>query len=301
MVDYEVEPGEGKKIAESLLKVGGFEGRVFGEAARALKSMFNDKECRRVISFTADIVSTGLRGVLKQLIRDRKFDLIVTTCGTLDHDIARCFSPYFEGDFALDDRVLLKKGYHRLGNVLIPKDSYGPTLERFIQPMLSELYPEPKTAVPPHRLIWDAGMRLDNQDSILYWAYANKIPVIVPGIMDGAFGSQLWLYYQTHRGFQLDMMSDEQLMSDFVFDSKKLGALMLGGGISKHHTIWWAQFKGGLDYAVYLTTAVEYDGSLSGAPLREAISWGKVKPRAKHVTVHGDVTLLLPYLVSASL
>ncbi|MEM4057270.1 MAG: deoxyhypusine synthase family protein, partial [Thermoplasmata archaeon] len=72
-----------------------------------------------------------------------------------------------------------------------------------------------------------------------------------------------------------------------------------GGGISKHHTIWWNQFKGGLDYAVYITTAEEYDGSLSGARLREAVSWGKIKAKAKYITVEGDATIILPILIGS--
>jgi deoxyhypusine synthase len=76
---------------------------------------------------------------------------------------------------------------------------------------------------------------------------------------------------------------------------------MIGGGISKHHTLWWNQFRGGLDYAVYITTAVEYDGSLSGAEVREAISWGKVNVKAKQVTVHGEATAILPLIVAALL
>ena len=73
---------------------------------------------------------------------------------------------------------------------------------------------------------------------------------------------------------------------------------MLGGGISKHHTIWWNQFRDGLDYAVYVTTAVEYDGSLSGAQMREAVSWGKVREDARYITVEGEVTLILPLMVA---
>ena len=76
---------------------------------------------------------------------------------------------------------------------------------------------------------------------------------------------------------------------------------MVGGGISKHHPIWWNQFKGGLDYVVYITTAQEYDGSLSGAKINEAISWGKVKENAKFVTVEGDATIILPLLYGALL
>jgi deoxyhypusine synthase len=73
---------------------------------------------------------------------------------------------------------------------------------------------------------------------------------------------------------------------------------MLGGGISKHHVIWWNQFKGGLDYAVYITTASQYDGSLSGARLTEAVSWGKVKEKAKYTTIDGDITIILPIMFS---
>jgi deoxyhypusine synthase len=114
-------------------------------------------------------------------------------------------------------------------------------------------------------------------------------------------GSQIWLFWQTHKDFAIDLLDDEQKLSDLVFEAKRSGALMLGGGISKHHTIWWNQFRDGLDAAVYITTAVEWDGSLSGARTREAVSWGKVKPTAKHVTVEGDVTVLLPLMVGAAL
>ena len=69
---------------------------------------------------------------------------------------------------------------------------------------------------------------------------------------------------------------DGQMLSGKVFGAKSTGALMIGGGISKHHTLWWNQYRGGLDYALYVTTASEFDGSLSGAKVREAISWGKV-------------------------
>jgi len=125
--------------------------------------------------------------------------------------------------------------------------------------------------------------------------------VFVPGITDGAVGSQVWLYWQDHRGLSFDLLSDEQRLSDLVFEAKRSGAIMLGGGISKHHTIWWNQFRDGLDAALYLTTAVEWDGSLSGARTREAVSWGKVKATARHTTVEGDVTVLFPLMVGAAL
>jgi deoxyhypusine synthase len=127
----------------------------------------------------------------------------------------------------------------------------------------------------------------------------NKIPIYVPGITDGAVGSQLWMFRQTHRDFVIDVLKDEDELAEIVFKARRTGALIVGGGISKHHTIWWNQFKGGLDYTIYLTTAVEWDGSLSGAKVREAISWGKVKETAKHITIEGDATIILPLMIAS--
>ena len=135
----------------------------------------------------------------------------------------------------------------------------------------------------------------------MYWAHKNKIPVIVPGIVDGAVGSQIWLFHQQHKDFKVDILMDETKLSDLIYEAKKSGAFMIGGGISKHHTLWWNQFKGGLDYAVYITTASEWDGSLSGALVAEAISWGKVTIEALHTTIHGEATTFAPFIYAALL
>jgi len=52
---------------------------------------------------------------------------------------------------------------------------------------------------------------------------------------------------------------------------------------------------------VYVTTAPEWDGSLSGAKVREGISWGKVKETARQITIEGDASALLPLMVAAAL
>ena len=107
------------------------------------------------------------------------------------------------------------------------------------------------------------------------------------------------MYYQMHRKLRIDLFGDEQMLSEMTDEAKETGAIIIGGGISKHHVIWWNQFRGGLDYAIYLTTAQEFDGSLSGAQIREAVSWGKVKPDAKKMTVEGDATISLPIIIAA--
>ena len=289
-----------EKIFEQMSKSGGFESRNLAESLDILTTMIKDDSCQKFLSFVAAIISTGLRGIVKDMLKNKWFNVVITTCGALDHDIARHFSNYNEGSFTLDDVMLAKENIHRLGNVLVPMDSYGPLIEEKMQSFLEEEYNKGTREMSTEDICKMIGDHL-GEDSFLYWASKNEIKVIVPGIMDGAVGSQIWMFTQKHADFKLNITKDADVLSGLIFKAKKSGALMLGGGISKHHTLWWNQYRDGLDFAVYITTAQEFDGSLSGALVREAISWGKVTQNAKQTTVHAEITTVLPFLYSALL
>ena len=290
------------QLIEQFDKAGGFTAKKIADGVDIIETMMKEEDCIRLLSFPACIISTGLRGVIVELLKRKLIDVIITTCGTLDHDLARIWKPYLHGSFHADDHVLHQKNLYRLGNIFIPTESYGSILEEKMQPVLKELYLE-KKQWSTQDLVWAFGQRLEQEpqgkESITYWSWKQQIPMFIPGPTDGAFGSQLWLFYQNHRDFTIDVLQDEQALSDIMFDAQKTGAIVLGGGISKHHTIWWNQFKGGLDHAVYITTAVEYDGSLSGAQTREAISWGKINEQADHITLDGDATVLFPLMIAS--
>lgn len=287
-----------EKIFEELSKSGGFESVNLSAGVEILSEMISDKQCLKFISFVGAVVSTGLRGILKDMLKNKWFDVAITTCGALDHDIARHFSHYKEGSFTMDDNELADQDIHRLGNVLVPMDSYGPLIEEKMQGFLEEEYQQGVKEMTTAEICKMIGKHL-GEDSFLYWAYKNDISVVVPGIMDGAVGSQIWLFTQKHNDFKLNMAGDADLLSGYIFKAEKSGAFMIGGGISKHHTLWWNQYREGLDYAFYITTAQEFDGSLSGALVREAISWGKVTQKAKQSTLHAEVTTILPFIYAA--
>ena len=283
------------KIFEQMSKSGGFESRNLADGLYALTDMIKDENCLKFLSFVAAITSTGLRGVIKDMIKKKWFDVVITTCGALDHDIARHFSNYNQGSFTMDDVELTKQNIHRLGNVLVPMESYGPIIEEKMQSFLEEEYAKGTREMSTEDICRMIGSHL-GEDSFLYWAYKNDVKVIVPGIVDGAVGSQIWMFSQKHADFKLNIIKDSDTLAGLIFKAKKSGALMLGGGISKHHTLWWNQYRSGLDFAVYITTAQEFDGSLSGALVREAISWGKVTQDAKQTTIHAELTTVLPFL-----
>jgi len=288
------------KIFNEMSQSGGFESTSLSAGLEILTEMISDEKCLRFLSCVAAVLSTGLRGIIKDMIKNKWFDVMITTCGALDHDIARYFSNYKEGSFTMDDSELVNQNIHRLGNVLVPMESYGPLIEKKMQSFLEEEYKSGTREMSTVDICKMIGKHL-GENSFLYWAYKNNVPVIVPGIVDGAVGSQIWLFSQKHNDFKLNLIADSNLLSGLIFKAEKSGAFMIGGGISKHHTLWWNQYRDGLDYALYITTAQEFDGSLSGALIREAISWGKVTQNAKQATIHAEATTILPFLYSALL
>lgn len=297
--DYELSKDMSvKALVLQMEKAWGFTAGKLAMGGKILDMMIRDAACMKFLSFPANIVATGTRGVLKELVRRKLVDVIVTTCGTLDHDVARCWKNYYQGSFLMDDAELRESDISRLGNVLVPNESYGIIIEEKMRELLRSLWDEGVKEVSTRQLCREMGTRICNQSSILYWAAKRNIPVYVPGITDGAIGYQMWLFSQD-RDFRINLLKDESELNEIVFTAKKTGALIIGGGISKHHTIWWNQFKDGLDYAVYISTAVEWDGSLSGARPREAVSWHKIKQKAEKVMIEGDASIILPLIVGS--
>ena len=294
-------------LIDQMSRAGGFTATKLANARDILReSMENvgDEGVLNWISFPACLCATGTRGFFLEGLKRKSFNVVVTTCGTLDHDIARTYQEYFHGDFELDDIALGEEGLNRLGNVIVPNECYGEILENVVIPWLEEIEIERKEKDADNpwlgfgsvELCWALGDRIDDESSLLYWIAKHRIPMVIPGITDGSIGAQLFMHRQKNPQFFVDLMADEQILSDLTWPAKESHALMVGGGISKHHVIWWNQYRGGLDSAVSITTAPEYDGSLSGARLREAISWGKVRPEAPQVVVEGDASLILPVL-----
>jgi deoxyhypusine synthase len=288
------------ELVAQMEKAWGFTAGKLAVGVRILENMVKDKKCVKFLSFTGNLVATGTRGALKELVKRRLVDVVVTTCGTVDHDVARCWKDYYKGSFVMNDAKLREEGMNRLGNVLVPNDSYGVILEKKMQTLLQTLWKEGVREVSSSQFCREVGKRICNETSILYWAAKNGVPVFVPGITDGAVGYQTWLFSQDH-DFRLNLLKDSGMLNDIVFEAQKSGALLVGGGISKHHTLWWNQFKDGLDYAVYISTADEWDGSLSGARPREAVSWGKINEKADKTMIEGDASIILPIMVSALL
>ncbi len=284
---------ENCKTAKELLeqmRSTGFQASHLAEAAEAIERM-KKENAAIFLGFTANLVASGVRGLIKELCKKSFVDAIVTTAGSIDHDIIKSFHEYKLGSFNADDIELHKKGINRVGNIFIKTKGFE-TLEEKMQPWLEELYSKEKT-LSPSSLTGFLGEKLP-KESFLHWCTKNKIPVFCPGITDGAIGLQMHFFKESHPDFSVDVTADMKGLAQMVLTADKTGAIILGGGISKHHIIGANIMRNGLDYAVYISTALEYDGSLSGAQTKEAKSWGKLKEKAKSVQVNCDASIAFP-------
>ena len=132
------------ELVRQMDEAWGFTAGKLATGVSIMESMVNTKGCVKFLSFPADIVATGTRGIIKELVKRKLVDVVITTCGTLDHDVARCWKDYYKGSFIMNDSKLHREGLNRLGNVLVPNDSYGIIIEQKIQMLLQELYKEGK-------------------------------------------------------------------------------------------------------------------------------------------------------------
>lgn len=99
----------------------------------------------------------------------------------------------YVGSFELPGKELRDKGINRIGNLLVPNENYC-KFENWVIPLLDEMLSEQKengTLWTPSKMIERLGEKIDNKDSIYYWAAKNKIPVFCPALTDGSLGDMM--------------------------------------------------------------------------------------------------------------
>jgi deoxyhypusine synthase len=280
-----------KEFVDSCQSIG-FQSIELKKAADVIVKMKKDS-AKIFLTFTSNMVTSGLRGFFAQLIKMKMADVIVTTVGGIEEDIMKAEGEKFViGSFETDDVELHEKGINRVGNLFIRTESYM-NFEDKMNVILDKLYQKQKIW-PISEMLREIGLMLNNENSILYQAAKNNVPIFCPAITDGALGFHLYLFQQKHKDFMVDVVKDFGNILFVTNHDEKKGVIALGGSISKHHAILCTLLNGGAEYAVYITTDHKTSGSMSGATTNEAKSWGKVKEESDVATVIGDATIMFP-------
>jgi len=279
----------------------GIQAANLGKAVEIIKQMIEEK-ATIFMSCTSNMISSGNREVIKFLVKHNYVHVLSMSAGGVEEDIIKCLKPFVSGGFDIPGRVLLEKGVGRIGNILAPFDRYL-YFEKFLQPLFARVYDEQKKRnrpFTPSEFIRELGKEINNEDSVLYWAYKNGIPVFCPALVDGSLGSLFYFQRYSKKDLAIDILADHAKIINIVLNAEKTGVLVLGGGTAKHYILNANAFRDGADYAVYITTAQEYDASDSGGNQQEAMTWAKIKLNAPNVKVYAEASLVFPLLVAAS-
>jgi len=277
----------------------GYQAVELSEATKVVLKM-KRSGAKIFLTFTSNMVTSGLRGLFAQLCKLKIPNILVTTSGAIEEDIMKSLGEDFEiSNFHADDTSLHERGENRIGNLVIRNESYM-KFEDKMNDYLTKIY-QKKKQFPVSELLHEMGLLIKDENSIMYQAAKNNIPIYCPGIADSSFGFQLFMFQQKNPDFIVDTIKDMQrVVTDLSFDDKK-GLISLGGSISKHYAVFAALLSGGFDYAVYMTTSHASSGSMSGATTQEAKSWGKLKDDAEAATVNGDVCITFPLMITSVL
>lgn len=289
-----------KKIVESYAGTG-FQATHLSGAIEIVNKMIDEKAFI-FLGYTSNMVSSGLREAIRYLAEHKKVNFLVTTAGGIEEDIIKCLGDFVVGDFRASGKELRKKGINRIGNIYAPNNRYV-EFEKFVQPILEELHHEAKIKGKPvtgSEIAWKLGEKIGNKDSIYYWTWKNKIPVYCPALADGALGDNIYFFSFKHKDFIIDIVEDTRMINNTTIGLKKSGVIILGAGVVKHSILNANMLRNGADYAVYINTEQEYDGSDAGALPEEAVSWGKIKGDGKSVKVFADATIVFPLLVAST-
>ena len=272
-------------------------GRV-SRACNILTEMIQDEDMNVFMSLGGPLIPGGMRNIVTQMIKNEHVDLIVSSGANITHDLLEAFGGSHYRHEGRDDEDLNEDGIGRIADINVGSDDFT-VFESRITEIFEKISSE-KNSISIQELLHEIGLLVDDDNSFVATAARNGVPIFAPGLIDSMMGLQLWIFSQDH-DFVVDAVADMHYLSDIVFDSKRVGAILLGGGLTKHYTLASNVIKGGLDAAIQITMDRPEAGSLGGAPLEEAKSWAKARCGSSLASVVGDVTVIFPLIYAATL
>ncbi len=295
-----------EKFLKSYLNMG-FQGTNLGQSIEIIKNMRKDN-ATIFLAFTSNMGTCGVREQIKYLAKNKFVNIMVTSVGAIEEDIIKCFKPFVLGDFRAPGAILREDGINRTGNIFIPNDRYI-YFERFMNIFLERIYQKQKETnkiIGIKEFVYEIGRELELQgvdkkeSSFTYWAYKNNIPFFCPALLDGSLGDMTYFFKKNNPEFKIDTSEYIVEITDLGLNCDKMAIIAIGGGVPKHVVANVGLFREGVEYCVYINTGLEMEGSNVGAPIDEAISWGKIKPNAQKIKVEAEASIVFPLIVAGA-
>jgi deoxyhypusine synthase len=293
------------KLVDSMEKMA-FSARDLSRAANIYDRMLNDKDCTVILTLAGSLFSAGLKKVVYDMIANNMVDAIVSTGAVMvDQDFfeALGFKHYLGTPF-VDDNVMRDLHIDRIYDTFIDEDELR-ICDETTQKIFDSLEHRPYSS---REILWNFGKYLEDNggpkvdDSVIYAAYKNNVPIFVPAFSDCSAGFGM-IVHQTNNPeshVSIDSGKDFLELTHVKLNSKETGILMIGGGVPKNFTQDIVVAADILTenapmhkYAIQITVADVRDGALSSSTLKEASSWGKVETTFEQM-VYSEATIAMP-------
>ena len=283
-----------------------FQGRNLATARRIWEKMLGD-DCTIFLGMAGALSAGGMRLIVAHLIEHRYADCLVSTGANLYHDLHETRGRrHYVGSPRENDAALQADHIDRVYDTYASEDEFVDN-DEWIAAFALTLERRPYTS---REFLYRLGEHLwkeTERDGILTAAYRASVPIFCPAIADSSIG--MGLSQARHRDAaagQIDVIGDIIESANLVIRHPRTASVVLGGGTPKNfinqasvQAEFYDDRVGGHRYALQIVTDVPHFGGASGSSLEEAQSWGKLATDAEQVTVHADVTVALPILISA--
>ena len=303
---FTVEPGLTADEVLSRMERVSFQGRNLGTARRIWERMLGS-DATIFLGMAGALSAGGMRLLIAHLIEHRYVDVVVSTGANLYHDLHETRGRrHFIGSPQLDDAALAAERIDRVYDTLASEDEFSKN-DEWIAAFVLKLERRPYTS---REFLFKLGEYLHTETGnrgILTAAYRANVPIFCPAIADSSIG--MGLSQARHRdqtaGY-IDVIGDIIESANIVIRKPSTATIVFGGGTPKNfinqasvQAEFYDDRVGGHKFAIQIVTDVPHFGGASGSSLEEAQSWGKLSIESEKVTVHGDVTLALPMILSA--
>ncbi len=285
-----------------------FSARDLNRAAKIYDMMLQDKECAIILTLAGSIFSAGLKRIVYDLVSNNMVDAIVSTGAIMvDQDFFEALGfKHYIGTPNVDDNTLRDLHIDRIYDTFIDEDEL-----RICDDTTAEIFDslEPR-AYSSRELLYEFGRYLEKNggpkvdDSVVYAAYKNNVPIFVPAFSDcsAGFGIVMHQHKNPEKHLSFDSGKDFLELTQIKLKFNETGIFMIGGGVPKNFTQDIVVAADILTedapmhkYAIQITVADVRDGALSSSTLKEASSWGKVSQTYEQM-VYAEATLAMPLI-----
>ena len=286
-----------------------FQSRNVFKCFEVFRKMLADPACVIFLGLSGAMIPGGMRKVIRDMIKMKLIDVVVSTGANIFHDIFESFGyRHYVGSEEGDDDVLRRHRIVRVFDALMDDHE----INRVIH-LLSKVPEELEARVVSSRRYLEVlGNRLKDEGSIVKTASQCGVPIFVPALSDSSIGIGLTFLHAQKRtpseGLIIDQIRDSFEIAQLKRMASVTGAIYIGGGVPKNYIQQLGpvsellfQKEGGHRYAFQITTDDPKWGGLSGCTFEEAKSWGKIGKESTYAAVYMDATIALPLLVGAIL